>query len=138
MSKFFYNLIGGTSLSLGVMGAFLPILPSTCFILLASWAFANSSPTFHNWLYFNSPFSESIQNWKQHRVIPLKARWIATASITASYSISFILINNVYILSGLGVGLAILLLFLHSKPSEVQEIQPVTYSQSPKLHQPII
>ena len=70
MKVFILKLIGGVSLTLGVPGAFLPLLPSTCFILLATWAFSKSSPQFHNWLCYRSPFSDSIQNWQQHRTIP--------------------------------------------------------------------
>ena len=137
MRKFIYNIIGGTSLLIGIIGAFLPLLPSTCFILVATWAFAKSSPTFHNWLYFDSPFSQSIQNWQVHRVIPTNIKWIATASITVSYAITFIIVDNLYVISGLGIGLTTLLIYLHSKPSETQVVHQATYSPSPKLHQPV-
>jgi len=134
MKKIIYNTIGGVSLSLGIVGAFLPLLPSTCFVLLASWAFTKSSPTFHAWLYYKSPFAKSIQDWQQHRVIPTRVMWIAAASITASYSITVILVENTYVLFAVGIGLLSLLAYLFSKPGQVQH---VTYQQTPGLHQPI-
>ncbi len=125
------------ALGLGIVGAFLPLLPSTCFMLLASWAFSKSSPAFHHWLYYKSSFSKSIQDWQQHRVIALKIKWIATASIIASYSITFIFVNNVYIVSSLGIGISVLLIYLYTKPSQQNNLQPVIYPQSPELHQQV-
>ena len=118
MRKLIFNFIGGASLSLGVLGIFLPLLPTTCFILLASWAFAKSSPTFHNWLYHKSPFAKAIQDWELNRVIPTRVKWIATSSIALSYVLTMLLIDNIYLLSGIGVGLLGLAAFLLSKPSE--------------------
>lgn len=135
MKKIFYNTVGGVSLSLGILGVFLPLLPTSCFILLASWAFAKSSPTFHAWLKFKSPFANSIQAWQENRVIPKKVKWIATTSIMASYIISFLLIDNIYVLVGLTIGLSSLVIYLISKPSEAKN---VTYQQFPKLHPQVI
>jgi uncharacterized membrane protein YbaN (DUF454 family) len=103
--------------------------------LLASWAFAKSSPAFHAWLYYKSPFSQSIQDWQQHRVIPSRVKWIATLSITMSYSLTVMLVENIYILSGVGIGLLGLISYLLTKPSEVQM---VTYQQLPELHQQVV
>ncbi len=129
MKKILYNLIGCSSLSLGIIGVFLPLLPSTCFILLSTWAFAKSSPRLHNWLYYQSPFAQSIQDWQQHRVIPTKVKWIATASITASYAFTLLFIDNMYSIIGLGAGLLILLAYLFSKPSEpVKDIMHSSFS----------
>lgn len=132
MKKIIYKTIGAVSLSLGVIGAFLPLLPSTCFILLATWAFSRSSPTFHTWLYYKSPFAASIQDWQKHRVIPTRVKWIATLSILVSYSLTLLLVENIYLLSGLGISLLGLIAYLLSKPSKARVI---TYQQSPVLHQ---
>ena len=135
MKKVIYNTIGGVSLSLGIVGVFLPLLPSTCFILLATWAFAKSSPRFYAWLYYKSPFAQSIQDWQQFKVIPTRIKWIAVISITASYSITILLVDNIYVLYGVGIGLLGLVAYLLSKPSEVQNI---TCQQISELHQPVI
>ncbi|QMU61999.1 MAG: DUF454 family protein [Gammaproteobacteria bacterium] len=135
MKKIIYNTIGAASLSLGIVGAFLPLLPTTCFVLLATWAFAKSSPSIHAWLYYKSPFARSIQEWQEHRVIPTKVKWIATSSIVASYSLTLLFVENIYVLCGVGVGLLCLIAYLLSKPGN---IQVVTYRQLPELHQPVI
>ena len=135
-----YNTIGGVSLSLGILGAFLPLLPSTYFALLAAWAFAKSSPAFHTWLYQKSPFAKSIQNWQQHRVIPNKVKWIAAASMTTSFLITAMVVENVYIVSGIGVGMLALLIFLFSKPSNpASKVEnQIIYSPLSEFRQPVI
>jgi len=138
MKKIFYNTLGVVSSSLGVLGAFLPLLPSTCFVLLATWAFAKSSPRYHAWLLYKSPFAQSIQAWQQHQVIPNRIKWVATVSIFASYSVSALLVNNRYIIIGLGIGMLILTAYLFSKPSQIPSKHQTTYSQTPELHQPVI
>ncbi len=135
MKKILYNTIGSISLSLGIVGAFLPLLPSTCFVLLAAWAFAKSSPVFHSWLIHESPFAQSIQDWQQHRIIPKRVKWIATISIIASYSITVALIENVFVLAALGGGLLALLGYLLSKPASIESL---TYRHTPELHRPVI
>ena len=134
MKKYTYNTIGGLSLGLGMLGAFLPLLPTTCFILLASWAFAKSSPRFHNWLYYRSPFAVSIQNWEQYKIIPTRVKAIATFSIAISYSISVLIIDNLYVITGLTIGLAALLAYIFSKPGKIES---TIYQQPPLLHLPI-
>ena len=135
MKVVIYNLIGGASLFLGILGVFLPLLPSTCFILLATWAFSKSSPVFHNWLLHDSPFSHSIQNWQRHRVIPTKIKWIASISIVVSYAITLTLVSNAYVLTALALGLVGLLAFILSKPGET--VIESNYQQIHELHQPV-
>ncbi len=134
MKKIIYNTIGSVALMLGLLGALLPLLPTTCFILLASWAFAKSSPTFHNWMYYRSPFAKSIQNWDQNKIIPNRVKIIASLSILASFTFSVIYIENIYVLIALGLILIAVLMFIISKPAE---IEAVSYQPTPKLHQPI-
>jgi len=135
MKKIVYNTIGSVSLILGLLGAFLPLLPTTCFILLASWAFAKSSPAFHSWMYFRSPFAKSIQNWDQNKIIPNRVKIIASVSILASFAISVIYIENFYVLIALGLILIAVLAFIISKPAN---IETANYQPTPKLHLPIV
>ncbi len=69
---------------LGVLGAVLPVLPTTPFMLLALWAFSASSPRFHNWLYHHRIFGPPLQRWRTGRVIPLPVKAVALTSMAAS------------------------------------------------------
>jgi uncharacterized membrane protein YbaN (DUF454 family) len=66
-------LIAGTlCVIFAVVGMFLPVLPTTPFLLLAAVCYARSSPRFYNWLITNRWFGEYIRNYREGRGIPLK------------------------------------------------------------------
>ncbi|MBI5610400.1 MAG: YbaN family protein [Deltaproteobacteria bacterium] len=76
--------LGWVCFGLGVLGAVLPVLPTTPFMLLALWAFSASSPRFHNWLYHHRVFGPPLQRWRTGRVIPLAVKVVALTSMAAS------------------------------------------------------
>ena len=81
-----YGLIafGWLNVGLGVLGAFLPVMPTTIFLIVALWAFSRSSLRFHAWLYHHPRFGPPLQAWHKHRVIPLPAKLFAVAMMSAS------------------------------------------------------
>lgn len=81
-----YFLVGWLFFGLGVLGVFLPVLPTTPFMLLALWCFSQSSARFHHWLYHHRLFGPALQRWRDGRVIPLKAKVIALSTMAASLS----------------------------------------------------
>ncbi|MHB1060022.1 MAG: YbaN family protein [Rhodanobacter sp.] len=69
--------LGLFALSLGTLGIFLPLLPTTVFLLIALWAFSRSSPRFHRWLYDHPRLGPPLRAWHQHRVISPMAKCTA-------------------------------------------------------------
>jgi uncharacterized membrane protein YbaN (DUF454 family) len=63
-------VVGLLSLVTGVIGMFVPLLPTTCFLLLAAWCFARSSPRLHRWMYANKWFGAYLQDYREGRGIP--------------------------------------------------------------------
>ncbi|VAW74625.1 Hypothetical protein DUF454, partial [hydrothermal vent metagenome] len=72
--KALYFVLGISFFSLGAVGAVLPGLPTTVFMLLALWAFSRSSKRFHDWLYHHPLFGPSLQQWHEHQIIPKNAK----------------------------------------------------------------
>ncbi len=67
-------LVGFTALALGAIGAFLPLLPTVPFILLAAFAFAESSERMHTWLIEHNLFGGMIRDWRRYGAISLRAK----------------------------------------------------------------
>lgn len=68
----------------GVVGIFLPLLPSTIFFILAFACFTRSSERLANWLYTHPKFGKHLRAWEQDRVIPIRAKWLATIMMSTS------------------------------------------------------
>lgn len=71
-------------LLLGIVGAFLPVLPTTPFILLSAWAAARSSPRLLGWLENHTAFGPMIRDWRRGGVVSRRAKWMATVFMSAS------------------------------------------------------
>lgn len=74
------------ALGLGFAGIFLPLLPTTPFVLLAAFCFSRSSPRLHAWLRAHPLFGHLLADWQDYGVIPLRAKIVTTALLTASLS----------------------------------------------------
>lgn len=111
-------LLGVSCVVLGVAGVFLPVLPTTPFLLVAAWAFARASPRFHRWLHEHRIFGPPLQRWAQHRVIPLPAKAIALVSMTASLAaVAAFSRPPPALLAAMAVVLALVAAYILSHPS---------------------
>jgi len=82
--KLFIFIFGWVCFGLGVVGAFLPIIPTTPFILLAAFMFSKSSPRFHQWLMSLPLAGAAVRDWQVNRVIRPKAKALCAAMILFS------------------------------------------------------
>ena len=91
--KYLWVIGGTTSLALGFLGIFLPLLPTTPFLLLSAFCYARGSSRLYDWLLRNRLFGCYIKNWREGRGIPLKSKIIAVILITVSigYSVLYII-----------------------------------------------
>jgi uncharacterized membrane protein YbaN (DUF454 family) len=84
---------GTIFLGLGIIGIFLPILPTTPFLLLAAACYARSSKRFYDWLMNNKLFGAYIKNYREGKGISLKVKTLTISLlwITILFSVFFIL-----------------------------------------------
>jgi len=73
------------------VGAALPVLPTTPFLLLAAACFARSSRRFYSWLVDNRIFGPLIRDWRAHRAMPRRAKQAAIAGIVVALGSSAVL-----------------------------------------------
>ena len=69
---------------LGMVGAVVPGMPTTVFILMAAWAAMRSSPRFHAWLYAHASFGPMLRSWDDGGRVGRRVKWLATLSMSAS------------------------------------------------------
>lgn len=133
--KALYCTLGWLFFATGVVGAFLPVLPTTPFMILALWMFSKSSERFHRWLYHHRIFGTSLQKWQQHRVIPLKAKILSVSMMSVSFVYMLIyspvswqmdVLIGLFMLTGAG--------YVLSKPSRL----PLETSESQTRTCPVI
>lgn len=82
--KVILNIVGSIALVLGVLGIFLPLLPATPFLLLASACYLRGSERLYRWLMNNRVLGTYIKNIQQRRGIPLRAKVITIAILWLS------------------------------------------------------
>lgn len=87
-------LLGVTSLLLGLIGAFVPLLPTTPFLLLSAWCFLKSSKTAHSWLHRQPFISKTLKNWNEHRAISRQSKVLALLFISGSLVLIFLKVNH--------------------------------------------
>ncbi len=76
-------VLAGVSLATGVVGIFVPGLPTTVFLLIAAWAAARSSPRLHRWLLNHRVFGKLIADWQAGGCVSRRSKWNATAAMAA-------------------------------------------------------
>ncbi len=86
-ARFGYLALGCFLVGLGVIGAFLPVLPTTVFLIGALWAFSMSSKRLENWLLTHPRFGPRLVAWRAHRVIPVRVKVFAFSSMAVSLGI---------------------------------------------------
>lgn len=82
--KILYIALGSTALSLGLLGIFLPLLPTTPFLLLAAWLYCRGSDRIYGWLMGHPYLGSYIRNYREKRAITLQSKITAVALMFAA------------------------------------------------------
>ncbi|MDX9864084.1 MAG: YbaN family protein [Anaerolineaceae bacterium] len=120
-------ICGTISVGLGLIGIFVPVLPTTPFLLLAAFCYGRSSSRFYDWLLGNRWFGEYIRNYREGRGIPLKQKVFSITMLwlTIGYAAWFVipLWWVRVILLGIATGVTIHLVRVKSFKPETQKTQ---------------
>lgn len=108
-------IVAGTfSTVLGILGIFVPVLPTTPFLLLAAACYARSSQRFYDWLLNNKYFGNYLRDYQQRKAVPLKVKiltlallWV-TIGCSVVFAVDVTLVRVLLILIAIGVSIHVL------------------------------
>lgn len=88
MRRLLWNIAGLIFFAIGVIGAFLPFLPTVVFMLVAAFCFARGSQRLHDWLVSHPQFGPAILDWRRYGAIRRPAKRMAIVAIALSFVLS--------------------------------------------------
>ncbi len=115
--KLLLTIVGMIAIVLGVIGIFLPLLPTTPFLLLAAACFARSSERMHHWLMHHRLFGDYLRNYQAGNGIPARAKVLALVMMWSSLSYAAWRFESIWLrllIVAVGAGVSIYLLRLPS------------------------
>ena len=113
-SRWVLIIVGSFFAGLGILGIFLPLLPTTPFLLLAAACYIRSSERLYNWLLNNKWIGRYIKNYLEGKGVPLKSKVLSISAlwITIGYSVFFVVnffpVRVILILIAIGVTIHLL------------------------------
>jgi uncharacterized membrane protein YbaN (DUF454 family) len=89
MSSLLYQVAGWALVGVATLGLFLPLLPTTPFLLVASMCFVRSSPRAQRWLLNSRWFGPLLRDWNEHRAVRKPVKYLAVAVVSGVIALSF-------------------------------------------------
>lgn len=105
--KILLTILGLISLGLGILGAFLPVLPTTPLLLLAAFLFLRSNRRLYDWLMNHPKMGPYITNFIKHKAIPLRVKVIAVSTLWLTLLYCAVFVAEHWALRGFFILLAI-------------------------------
>ena len=107
---------GLTALGLGLIGLFLPLLPTVPFLLLSAFCFARSSNRPHAWLVHHETLGPPIRDWQERGAVSRRAKWFATVSVLVALLLSWQMGFGTIVLVVQAAALSGVMAFLWTRP----------------------
>lgn len=108
--------LGTASVAIGLFNAFVPLLPTTIFLIIGAWAYGKGSPELRAKLLAHPTFGPALTNWVEQRAMTRLAKWQCIGTILTGYVITLGFVGFTTVSVLVGVGLGGLCLFLSRRP----------------------
>ena len=119
----FLVAVGIVAVGLGAIGVFVPLLPTTPFLLLAAACFIRSSERLYTWLMHHQWFGSYIRNYREYRAITLRAKVVTLVLLWATIGYSALAVASAWwlrsLLAAIAIGVTIHLLHLRTLTREM-------------------
>lgn len=116
-ARLIYLAVGGLCTALGIVGAFVPVMPTTPFLLVALWAFGKSSPRLRDWLYHHPRYGPTLRDWFEHGAISVRVKAIAVIAMACSVPVVYHVSSSWIAVSVHGTIILATAVFILSRPS---------------------
>lgn len=117
-------LTGCLSVLLAAIGAVLPLMPTTVFLLIAAWCFSRASPALHERLRSDQRFGQALRDWEDHGVIRPRAKISALVAMALSWLVVALTSAGPLVPSLVGACLLAAAAFVASRPSRSSDGPP--------------
>ena len=94
--RFIFISIGFITMGIGIIGVFIPILPTTPFLLLSLFCFTKSSQRLKNWFLQTKLYKKHLESFDKNRSMTLKSKLYILIPVTLMLITTFILLNNIH------------------------------------------
>ncbi|WP_108485492.1 YbaN family protein [Oceaniglobus ichthyenteri] len=119
-----WQVVGGLALTLGLVGAVLPVLPTAPFVILAAFAFARGAPSVQRWLERNPMFGPIILDWRENGAIATKYKILAVSMMVMSLGLGFALALPAMVIAFQAICIAAVTVFILTRPSRAAPTPP--------------
>lgn len=119
----FYLVLGIIMLITGIIGIFVPLMPTTIFLILAAWCFSRSSTRLENWLLNHATLGPTIVNWRKHGVVPPRAKVMACTGMVLGFVLFLLGAHPApWLIALVALALALCAFYVLSRPSAAREV----------------
>ncbi len=94
--KYIFIILGLIFVAIGTVGVILPILPTTPFLLLASFCFTKGSVRFNNWFKATKLYKNNLESFEKNKSMTMKTKLCILIPVTILLLIAFFMMNNIY------------------------------------------
>ena len=117
MAVLVYRGVGVVCVGLATAGVFLPLLPTTVFLLIALWAFAKGSPEWADRVRHHPRLGPFVRDWEARRAIPRRAKLLAVGMMASSLTILWFASRNLLLTAAVGAILLAVAGYIVTRPS---------------------
>ncbi|MGL4308935.1 MAG: YbaN family protein [Paracoccaceae bacterium] len=114
--RMIWAALGLIALAAGMVGLFLPVIPTVPFLILAAFCFARGSERLHRWLLAHPVFGPPIQDWQESGAVSRRIKWIASLSMAAGFAAAMLLSLPVPVLAAQGAVMLAVAVFIWTRP----------------------
>lgn len=121
MMKACWLLAGWIFFTIGIVGIYLPVLPTTPFLILTSYCFSKGSNRLHRWILSLPAVGPVISDWEEHGTIRLRAKTFATTIIVAFLLYLYLLLDvSIAVKTIVSCMMYLSLIYIWTRPSKAR------------------